>query len=147
MLLQEVLETRSETDKPQAKAAEILRNHARKAKSLRLATLATQVRKGHFDGVVVQIEKMKAMLKKEEQDDMDTKDWCKAETFKNEEEASKYEYKVEKMIAKVEKLEDQVTAMEATVDETVTEMEDTRNAMTQMEDERKSEHEAFAEAK
>merc|ERR1719191_926759 len=78
---------------------------------------------------------------------MDTKDWCKAETFKNEEEASQYEYKVEKMVAKVEKLEDQVTAMEATVAETVTEMEDTQKEMKQMEDERIAEHEAFAEAK
>merc|ERR1719453_1697070 len=147
MLLQEVTKAHGETEKPLTKAAEALKKHAKKAKSLRLAALASQVRDGHFRGVVVQIEKMEAVLKKEEQDDMDTKDWCKAETFKNEEEASQYEYKVEKMIAKVEKLEDQVTAMEATVDETVKEMEDTRNAMTQMEDERKSEHEAFAEAK
>merc|ERR1719453_2439372 len=102
MLLQEVTKAHGETEKPLTKAAEALKKHAKKAKSLRLAALASQVRDGHFRSVVIQIEKMEAVLKKEEQDDMDTKDWCKAETFKNEEEASQYEYKVEKMIAKVE---------------------------------------------
>merc|ERR1719197_2355266 len=128
MLLQEA------DNSPVRKVVESLKRHARKAKSLRLAKLASQVQAvGHFDVVIQQIKKMEQVLKTEEKEDMDTKDWCKAETFKNEEEASQYEYKVEKMVAKVEKLEDQVTAMEATVAETVTEMEDTRKAMTQTE--------------
>merc|ERR1719456_21399 len=121
MLLQEVDST------PVQKVVDSLKRHARKAKSLRLAKLASQVQAvGHFDVVIQQIKKMEQVLKTEEKEDMDTKDWCKAETFKNEEEASKYEYKVEKMDAKVGKLEDKITSLEMSVKETVKEIEDTK---------------------
>merc|ERR550537_2134214 len=121
------------------KVAEVLKRVARTQKSLRLAALASRVRGGHFDRVVEMIDSMVEVIKKEQKDDEIERDWCKAETIKNEEEASKYEYKVERMVAKVEKLEDQVTAMEAVVKETVAEMEEVQKEMKQLSDERNAE--------
>merc|ERR1719446_1645986 len=105
-------------EEPLVKAAQVLRKQAQKAKSLRLAALASEIMtRGHVDVVASQVDKMMEVLKKEEKEDLETKDWCKAETFKNEQEASKYEYKVTKLGAKVSKLEDKIIAMEATVKE------------------------------
>ena len=55
---------------------------------------------GHFDIVVQSVEKMISELQQEQKDDFDHKDWCKEETFKNEQEASRYEYKIEKLNGK-----------------------------------------------
>merc|ERR1719421_64254 len=104
-----LLQVGGDAGDPVRKVAQTLRQHARKAKSMRLAALATQIRtRGHFDMVVEQVVKMENVLKQEEKQDMETKDWCKEETFKNEEEASKFEYKVSKEKAKVSKLEDNI---------------------------------------
>jgi len=144
MLLQVVGGAREEAP---VKAAEELKRVARKQHSLRLAVLATRVRGGHFDKVVEMIDNMVEMIKKEQKDDEIEREWCKAETTKNEEEASKYEYKVERMVAKQEQLEDQVTAMEAVVRETVAEMEEIQQEMQQLQDERNAEKDAMEEAK
>jgi chromosome segregation ATPase len=90
---------------------------------------------------------MKAMLAKEEQDDINQRDWCKAETFKNEEEAAKFEYKVEKAEGKISKLEAQLERLELTLQETITEIETTQTEIAELEDERKESHAAFQESK
>merc|ERR1719313_1028329 len=119
-----LLQVGSKIENPVKKVVQTLKHHAQKAQSLRLAALASQIRtKGHFDMVVEQVVKMENVLKAEEKQDMETKDWCKEETFKNEEEASKFEHKVQKENAKVASLEDKIIAMEGTVKETVSEME------------------------
>merc|ERR1712216_58733 len=90
---------------PQAKAYKALKEHATKAKSLRLAAIAATLRTGgHFDAVIAEIDKMMAILKEEEKGDIEQRDWCKEETFKNEQEASRYEYKIERTDAKIMKL-------------------------------------------
>ena len=95
----------STESQPQTKAYKALKAHASKAKSLRLAAIAATLRTGgHFDAVIAEIDKMMATLKAEEKDDIEQRDWCKEETFKNEQEASRYEYKIEKTVAKITKL-------------------------------------------
>merc|ERR1719428_2454711 len=90
---------------PQAKAYKVLKKLATKSQSLRLAEMAATLRLGgHFDAVIVEIEKMMATLKAEEKDDIEQRDWCKEETFKNEQEASRYEYKIGLVEAKTTKL-------------------------------------------
>ena len=56
------------------------------------------------------LEKMLTELEKEHKDDFDYKDGCSEETFKNEQEASCYEYKIEK-------LNDQIANLRAHVEE------------------------------
>merc|ERR1719387_1502883 len=49
---------------PQTKAYKTLKEHATKAKSLRLAAIAATLRTGgHFDAVIAEIDKMMATLK------------------------------------------------------------------------------------
>lgn len=56
--------------RPQVKAYKVLKAHATKAKSLRLAAIAATLRTGgHFDAVISEIDKMMATLKAEEKGD------------------------------------------------------------------------------
>merc|ERR1719337_395432 len=106
----------SSESQPQTKAYKTLKAHATKAKSLRLAAIAATLRTGgHFDAVIEEIDKMMATLKAEEKDDIDQRDWCKEETFKNEQEASRYEYKIEKAEHKKTKMEDKLELLESTL--------------------------------
>merc|ERR1719456_733804 len=133
---------------PQSKAYEALKAHASKAKSLRLAQIAASLRTGgHFDSVIAEIDKMMDTLKAEEKDDIEQRDWCKEETFKNEQEASRYEYKIERTDAKIMKLTTKLNELEATRQQTIQEILDTKTDIKDMEDTRNEEHAAFESAK
>merc|ERR1719443_923220 len=133
---------------PQVKAYKALKEHATKAKSLRLAAIAATLRTGgHFDAVVEEIDKMMAVMKREEKDDQEERDWCKEETFKNEQEAARYEYKIERTDAKIMKLQSKLAELEATLLHTIDEIQNTKVDIQNMEDTRKEEHAAFESAK
>merc|ERR1719421_1641415 len=133
---------------PEAKAYKTLKDHATKAKSLRLAAIAATLRTGgHFDAVIAEIDKMMATLKEEEKGDIEQRDWCKEETFKNEQEASRYEYKVERTDAKIMKLTAKRNELEATLAATVQSILNTKDDIKAMEDARKEQHAAFESAK
>jgi len=126
----------------QRRVFETLSKVATKSKSLRLATLAAQVREsGHFDIVVESVNKMISELQKEQKDDFDHKDWCKEETFKNEQEASRYEYKIQKLDGKLAKFRANLEQLEASKAETIKTIAGVRDDIEKMEDERKA---AFA---
>merc|ERR1719337_369292 len=133
---------------PQAKAYKALKEHATKAKSLRLAAIAATLRTGgHFDAVIAEIDKMMATLKAEEKGDIEQRDWCKEETFKNEQEASRYEYKIERTDAKIMKLTAKREELESTLAATVQSILNTKDDIKAMEDARKEQHAAFESAK
>jgi hypothetical protein len=133
---------------PKSKAYKVLKKLATKTQSLRLAEMAANLRLGgHFDAVIVEIEKMMATLKQEEKDDIEQRDWCKEETFKNEQEASRYEYKIELVEAKTSKLQTRLFELESTLGETVTGMLNTKNEIATMEDTRKEEHATYTQGK
>merc|ERR1719316_745768 len=135
--------------KPQQKAFDILTSKAKDAKSLRLASLAAKIQQsssGHFDSVVEEVDRMMSVLKKEEEDDINHRDWCKEETFKNEQEASRYEYKIDKSEAKIKKLQATLEELEGLLGKTVEEIESTEAEIQQMETDRLAEHTAFEEA-
>merc|ERR1719316_471315 len=135
--------------KPQQKAFDILTSKAKDAKSLRLASLAAKIQQsssGHFDSVVEEVDRMMSVLKKEEEDDINHRDWCKEETFKNEQEASRYEYKIDKSEAKIKKLQSALEELEGLLAKTVEEIQTTQEEIQQMKDDRLAEHEAFEEA-
>merc|ERR1719324_1187456 len=133
---------------PQVKAYKALKEHATKAKSLRLAAIAATLRTGgHFDAVIAEIDKMMATLKEEEKGDIEQRDWCKEETFKNEQEASRYEYKIERTDAKIMKLTSKREELESTLAATVQQIQNTKDDIKAMEDARKEQHAAFESAK
>merc|ERR1719482_867126 len=133
---------------PQAKAYKALKEYATKAKSLRLAAIAATLRTGgHFDAVIAEVDKMMATLKEEEKGDIEQRDWCKEETFKNEQEASRYEYKIERTDAKIMKLTSKLEELEGTLQATIQQIMDTKTDISDMEDTRNEEHAAFESAK
>jgi hypothetical protein len=126
------------------KVYSVLKNAATASKSLRLASIAATVRaSGHFDVVVEAVEKMISDLEKEQKDDFNHKDWCKEETFKNEQEASRYEYKIEKLNGKLAKFHAEVDELEATRAQTIKEIADVRDDIEKMEDKRKEDRATF----
>merc|ERR1719441_42920 len=133
---------------PETKAYKALKEHATKAKSLRLAAIAATLRTGgHFDAVIAEIDKMMATLKEEEKGDIEQRDWCKEETFKNEQEASRYEYKIERTDAKIMKLTSKLEELEAARLQTIEQIQNTKTDIKNMEDTRNEEHAAFQSAK
>merc|ERR1719231_1056182 len=143
------LQTVSDSEsQPESKAYKALKSSATKAKSLRLAAIAATLRTGgHFDAVIAEIDKMMDTLKKEEKDDIEQRDWCKEETFKNEQEASRYEYKIERTDAKIMKLTTKLNELEASLQQTIQQIMDTKTDIQNMEDTRKEENAAFQSAK
>merc|ERR1719281_1489068 len=139
----------SETDtSPAAKAYRRLKAAATQTKSLALAQLAAQLRTGgHFEAVVTEIDKMIAVHKGEEQDDIEQRDWCKEETFKNEQEAARLTYRIEKHVSKLSKLNKKLEDLEASKADTVSQIQQTNEDIASMEESRIAEHNAFQSAK
>merc|ERR1719159_912962 len=132
------------------KAYTTLRGQARKAHSLRLASLAATVRSmtgGHFDAVIKEIDKMIQELKDEEAKDIKDRDWCKAEYHKNSEEHSDVSWKIKNNDAAITKLEDTITGLVEEIEATVKEIEDTKGQIASMETERIAEHKEFQQSK
>merc|ERR1719160_1763422 len=126
---------------PQQKAFDSLKKHATKAKSLRLLAIAAQVKAGgHFDAVTGEIDKMMKVIQEEEKADINKKDWCKDEIHKNEQEAARYEYKVEKKDALIGRLRAKLDELETTLINTIEEIQNTKKDLKEMEDTRKKEH-------
>merc|ERR1719387_2120091 len=133
---------------PRSKAIDALKNGASKSKSLRLMAIAASLKAGgHFDAVTGEIDKMMETIKEEEKADIRQKDWCKDEIHKNEQEAARYEYKVEKKDALIGRLKAKLEEMEQTLVKTIEEIQSTKKDIEQMEDERKAEHAEYEQAK
>jgi len=132
------------------RAVRMLEKLAVEKHSKRLARLAAAVRastEGHFDAVIEEIDVLLKKLKDEEKADIVHRDWCKEETFKNENEASRYEYKIKTTEAHETKLRSQLEELESLLSSTIEEIGETNNEIKQMEDDRVEEHEAFQTAK
>merc|ERR1719387_1586836 len=145
------METFLQTDvmsSPREKVFNTLKKGASKAKSLRLLSIAAQVKAGgHFDAVTGEIDKMMGVIQEEEKADIRKKDWCKDEIHKNEQEAARYEYKVEKKDALIGRLRVKLDELENTLIATIEEIQSTKKDLKEMEDTRKSEHAAYEERK
>jgi len=132
----------------QRRVFNVLKTAATASKSLRLASLAASVRQeGHFGNVVREVEKMIANLEKEQKDDFDHKDWCKEETFKNEQEASRFEYKIEKLNGKLAKFVGHLEELEASRTATIAHLRDVRDDILRMEEVRAEERATFESKK
>jgi len=121
---------------------------AGKSRSLRLAALAATVRSaGAFKVVIDEIDKMMQVLKDEEAADIEQRGWCKDETFKKEQEKSRYEYKIEKTEAKIVKLTEKKEELEDASIASRKEIDQTHVEFSAMENTRTQEHIAVVEAK
>jgi chromosome segregation ATPase len=142
--------TKGQGTQKQNKAYKVLKKFAEQTHSKRIAMIAAAVRAssgGHFDAVIEEINTLLKQLKEEEKADIHHRDWCKEETFKNENEASRYEYKIGKTEAHEIKLQGKLEELESLLSKTIEEIKETNEEIKQMEDERVSEHEAFEQAK
>merc|ERR1719453_2311532 len=127
-----------------------LRTAAGRSHSLRLASLAAEVRTakvGHFDKVIAAIDQMIQVLKDEEAGDIANRDQCKDEYQKIESKVKDLNWKIEKNEAKIDKLEQLIKLRTAEKVKTVEDIESTEKAIVQMEDQRQEENQAFLEAK
>merc|ERR1719456_1097924 len=144
------LQTEQETASPQAKAFKALKKQASKFHSLRLASLAASLRTtnaGNFGVVIDEVEKMIQVLKDEEQEDIDQRDWCKETTFVKETEASRYAYKIEKTEAHWTKLNEKEQELEDAIVATDAEILATQEELAAMEAQRTADNGAYLQAK
>jgi len=146
------LDTDSSMSDSATKAYNALKAGARKAHSLRLASLAAAVRTmgtstGWFDKVIEKIDEMIDELKKEEKEDIKQRDWCKDEYHVNAEEKADLKWKITNNEATITKLEEKINELNEEITKTVEEIKTTKAQIEQMEEERKAEHEEFKTAK
>lgn len=96
----------------QRRVAELLSNAAARTGSADLALLAMTAQKDAFEKVIAEIDKMLAQMKKQQQDEVEHRDWCVDEINKNNrstEEALAQQATLESKIADLEKTIDKLT--------------------------------------
>merc|ERR1719335_1785182 len=87
------------------------------------------------------------VIKQEEREDINKKDWCKDEIHKNEQEAARYEYKVEKKDALIGRMRVKLDELETILVNTIEEIQNTKKDLKEMEDTRKKEHGEYEQRK
>merc|ERR1719321_661967 len=115
--------------------------------NLRLARIAAMVRRGHFDDVIANIDKMIDELDKEGQDDVTQKAWCISEQHHNEDLKSKKEYDISQIEAKIERAQQAIKKMEKKQEYTRQQIADLQEMWSDAQDDRVAESEASAVAK
>jgi len=126
-----------------------LRLAARKHHSLRLAALAALVQTtttGHFDVVINTVDKQLADLRQEEQDDIDLRDYCKAEEDKTANQIEDLEHKMTNLDGLIDRLNSKKKEIKADLVKTETDITDTETAMAEALSTRNTENEDFKAA-
>merc|ERR1719160_2314386 len=100
------------------KAFLLLKQLVKGTNNLRLARVASMVKRGHFDDVIANIDTMLEELTQEGLDDVTQKTWCIAEQHHNEDLASEKEYSISQIEAKIERAEQAIKKMEKKQDYT-----------------------------
>merc|ERR1719183_2112837 len=133
----------------QNKAYAALKGVATRFRSLRLASLAATVRTaegGHFDKVIVMIDKMIETLRKEEQEDIENRDWCEAKENKYKNQKEDMEYKIGQTEGLIERLEAKSSELEEQIAATQSEITATEEAMAEALAQRNQESQDFKDA-
>jgi len=142
--------TASFADAPGARAYAVLKKHAARSHSIRLAKLAAEVhsaKSGHFDKVIEAIDDIIQQLKDEEEADIAKRDQCKDEFLKIESTVEDLSWKIEKNAAKIAKLEELVALREEEKAQTIEAIEDVTKEIGEMEEMRIEENAKFKKAK
>jgi len=131
-------------------AYKILKDQAAKAHSLRLAMLAVQVRStkaGHFDKVIEAIDMMVNTLNEEGEADRAKRNQCKEEYQTNALNVQDLDWKIKNNQAKINKLQGLIEQRQQERQETIDQIDETKDYIKKITDERQEEHEAFLQAK
>jgi len=145
---QEFTQVNAVAGAPRLQAFAALKKAAKASHSLRLASLAAQLRgSGHFDVVIKEIETMMGVLDREAAQDIEQRDWCKDTTHAKTEEKKNLDWEVKKAAAKIEKLETHKAKLDEHIAETANEIEATNTQIADMTAEREAQHSAFLQAK
>ena len=138
------------TSAPALRAFSVLKASATRAHSLRLASIAAEVRTaktGHFEPVIAAIDTMIQTLKDEEAADIAKRDQCKDEYQKVASTVADLTWKIEKNEAKIDKLEQLIALREAEKAKTIEDIEEVIKQIVEMEEVRQEENRAFKQAK
>jgi len=112
-----------------------------------LAATISVAKVGHFDEVLKAIDTMIGTLKTEEQEDITKRDEC-IETYKNiNSTVADHTWKVEVNDAKITKLESQIETAETEKANTLTSIEEVKQEIIDMTEQRTNENQAFLQAK
>jgi len=145
--LQKSADTSGEGSTP---AYHMLRDAARRARSLRLASLAVRVqgtKAGHFDEVIAAIDEMIKTLKEEDLADIAKRDQCKDEYKKIASVIGEVTWLIEKNVAKIDKLLQTIEDLKAEKAKTIEEIEAVDQHMKELTAARNAENEEFKQAK
>jgi len=130
-----------------SKAFTRLRKLASKYRNVAMATLAAEVKTGgHFDKIMVMIDKMIADLRKEEQSDIAHRDRCQSSEGKNKNDMEDLTHDIEKHSEDIGRLEDKETELKATIQSLQDQIMETKNAMKEALDIRNEETATFKQA-
>jgi len=139
-----------DSSSPALKAYSALRVQARKSKSLRLASLAANVRLakvGHFDKVLQAIDDMVKTLKDEGAADVQKRDQCKNQYQDIASKVGDLSWQVEKNEAAIDKLEKLIEMRTAEKTKTEEDIQSVDKEMDDMTKTREAEHKEFQTSK
>jgi len=124
-----------------------LRTLAAKYQSTSMAEIAVAVKTGgHFDKVMVMIDKMIALLRKEEAEDIDHRDRCESSQNKNANDADDLEHSMGKAADDLTRLGDTESELKATIKSLKESIGSTKSDMEQLLDMRNKESKAHVKA-
>merc|ERR1719221_2581665 len=120
----------SESSGDRSKAYSMLKKLAMQVSSRNVAKIAIQVKAGgHFDKVITMIDAMIALLRKEEQDDIEHRDRCQNSENANKNEIEDLNHDIDKTEASLERmdntkkdLEDEISKLESDINGTKEDM-------------------------
>merc|ERR1719352_1552104 len=132
---------------PRKAAYNALKSAATRSRSVQLAALASRVyTTGHFDDVIKEIDSMVKLMRQEQQDDIDHRDWCEGEknTAANKQESLSYD--MEQLTNKINRLNNKKSELGNNINNTLSEMTEVELSMNESKDARNEENAAFRQA-
>jgi len=130
-------------------AYKALKAVARKHHSLKMGAMAALVEtstEGHFDVVIESVDKMLAELRKEEQDDIDLRDYCQDAENKVENEIEDLEHLISNIDGLIDRLNGKKKELTADIKQTEADIKATEDAMAEALSIRNGENEEFKAA-
>merc|ERR1719335_24961 len=149
MLLQRQQRSEKHNSPKRDSAYKALKAVARKQHSLKMSAIAALVEtttEGHFDVVIESVDKMLAELRKEEQDDIDLRDYCQDAENKVENEIEDLEHLISNIDGLIDRLNGKKKELLADIKQTEQDIQATEDAMAEALSTRNAENEEFKAA-
>merc|ERR1719456_601009 len=143
------LQTDISARSPRKAVYNALKKAATKARSVRLAELASRVyttEAGHFDVVMKAIDDMIAMLHKEQEDDFHHRDWCENENGASDHKIENLEYDMESLSNKIERLTNKKNSLVDSINKTDMSIDEIEQSISTALADRNESHVAFMTA-